>query len=339
VTDPASAPLTFTGERFLPEVTGEIWHEHWHRYALALPLARDRRVLDAACGEGYGSSLLGRVAREVTGVDVAPDVVAHATSRYGAANVRFVAGSCAALPLPDAAFDVVVSFETIEHLAAQAEMLAEFRRVLAPGGVLVLSSPNRPAYAALGPGRNEFHVRELDRDELAALLAPHFPQQRWYGQAIVARSAIWREDGVHDAVGLLELDADGRVRSRGPVAEPVYFVVVAGDAATTLPALPPFSLFGDPGASLVAQYRGAVLRAAQLYWDERNAMKIADEREARLVVAANELARLAELEQRLARALHDVDALRRHVAWRESFAGWWRWPVERWRAKRRDPAS
>src|SRR5512144_788695 len=130
----AQGSLTFTGERFLPELSGEIWHEHWHRYALALPLARDCRVLDAACGEGYGSDALGRVAREVTGVDVAREVVGHATLRYGRQNVRFVSASCTALPFADASFDLVVSFETIEHLPGQRQMLAEFRRVLAPSG-------------------------------------------------------------------------------------------------------------------------------------------------------------------------------------------------------------
>jgi ubiquinone/menaquinone biosynthesis C-methylase UbiE len=350
VTAPAPAPLTFTGERFLPEIAGEIWHEHWHRYALAMPVARGRRVLDAACGEGYGSALLAGVAREVTGVDVAPDVVAHATRRYGGANLRFVAGSCAALPLPDAAFDLVVSFETIEHLAEQREMLAEFRRVLAPDGLLLLSSPNQPVYAALGPGRNEYHVRELTRDELADLLTPVFPAQHWYGQAIVARSALWREDGHHDVVELLELDGEGRPGVHRRPADPVYFVVLAAAAGVPLPTLPSFSLFGDDGASLLAHYRDAIRRAAQLYWDERNASKIAEERQHALVAAVNDLAherqavaplraRVADLEARLARAEHDVGALTRHVAWRESFGGWWRWPIERWRAKRRGPAS
>jgi SAM-dependent methyltransferase len=348
--DRAPASLTFTGERFLPELPGEIWHEHWHRYALAMPLARGLRVLDAACGEGYGSALLGRLARDVTGVDVAPEVVAHASRRYGGPNVRFVAASCSALPLPDAAFDLIVSFETIEHLAAQREMLAELRRVLAPGGVLLLSSPNQPAYAALGPARNEFHVRELTRTELAGLLAPLFPQQRWYGQAIVARSAVWREDAPHDAVELVELDGGGRLEVRSQPCEPVYFLVLAAATGVPLPSLPAVSLFGDPAAGLLAQYREAARRAAQLYWDERNASKIADERQQALEAAVNELARerdaaaplrkrVADLESTLEGALHDVGALRRHIAWRESFGGWWRWPVERWRAKRRKPAS
>ncbi len=337
----APSSLTFTGERFLPELRGEIWHEHWHRYALALPLARGRRVLDAACGEGYGSALLGRIAGQVTGVDVAPEAVAHAVHRYGTANVRFVVGSCSALPLPDAAFDLVVSFETIEHLGAQREMLSEFRRVLAPGGLLLLSSPNKPAYAALGPARNEFHVRELTRDELAALLAPVFPQQRWYGQAIVARSAVWRDGAPHDAVELIALDDEGQLALRGDAGAPVYFLVLAAGQDVPLPELPSFSLFGDPQGALLAQYREAQRTAARLYWDERDARKVADERETKLVDAVHALhdarAETAALESRLQRALGDLDALKAHIAWRESWRGWLRWPIEKWRARRRGP--
>ena len=94
---PTTVPeLAFTGERFLPEVRGAIFLEHWHRYAVTAPLLRGRRVLDAACGEGYGSSLLAASAASVVGVDVSGDAIAHASARYGATNVRF--GSKAAIP-------------------------------------------------------------------------------------------------------------------------------------------------------------------------------------------------------------------------------------------------
>src|SRR6478752_7291717 len=82
--------LPVTGERFTPECVREIAYEHWHRYAFALPLARGRRVLDAACGEGFGSALLASVAASVQGVDIDAQSVAHARQRYGGAgNVSF----------------------------------------------------------------------------------------------------------------------------------------------------------------------------------------------------------------------------------------------------------
>jgi SAM-dependent methyltransferase len=114
-----ASDLTFTGECFLPDCSGEIAYQHWHRYAFARRFAVGRRVRDAACGEGYGTALLGAVAASTVGVDIDAATVAHAKLTYGNGDrVRFVEGSVAKLPLLDASFDRVVSFETTEHLHA-----------------------------------------------------------------------------------------------------------------------------------------------------------------------------------------------------------------------------
>src|SRR2546421_11896747 len=102
-----STPLTtipeFTGERFLPSCSGEIAYEHWHRYFFARRFVAGRRVLDAACGEGYGSALLSEGASDVVGVDIDAATVAHARANYpGRGNLRFVAGTLVGLPLPEA---------------------------------------------------------------------------------------------------------------------------------------------------------------------------------------------------------------------------------------------
>ena len=356
----ASSALTFTGERFAPEQKGAIWHEHWHRYCVAAPLARGLRVLDAACGEGYGSFLLAAEAGEVIGVDIAAEAVAHAQARYRATNLRYVRASCVALPLPDDGVDVVVSFETIEHLSEQAAMLAEFRRVLAPGGVLVISSPNKPVYSGEEPFENEFHVKELTRDELQALLAPGFPAQRWYAQRVVAHSALWAEDGVAGtprSAPFLALTEQG-IRQPAEPAPPMYFLVVCAAAAVALPALPEVSLFDDGAQSLFRDYVRALRREKALSWDELDARKIAEDRLAELIAAVNALsserqetaelrARMALLETeavRLGRAFaQQSDTLaqrdtaladaRQRLAYRETLAGWLRWPLGRLRAR------
>jgi SAM-dependent methyltransferase len=223
--------ITFTGERFVPGCAGEIAYEHWHRYAFARPFAAGKRVLDAACGEGYGSALLATVARSVVGVDIDAPAIAHAGARYGEAErVRFLTGSCSALPLPDASVDAVVSFETIEHLAAaeQPKMLAEFARVLTPEGLLIISSPNKALYSDARDYVNEFHLHELYRDDLASLLAASFPSQAWYHQRVSPWSAIWPEHASAGADAWLG-DAAGVV-PYGP-GEGMYFIVVAARSA------------------------------------------------------------------------------------------------------------
>ena len=238
--------LEFTGERFVPGVAGEIAHEHWHRYVFARRFAGGHRVLDVACGEGYGSALLAIVAQSVTGIDIEEGAVAHARSTYAArANLRFETGSAAALPLADRSVDLVVSFETLEHLPrdAQPQMLAEIARVLAPDGVLVLSAPNPVEYSEARGYRNPFHQHEPTRAELRELLAPAFPAQRWYRQRRYFGSAIWCEDAAAGCEAWQ--DGEGSVdRAQLPAA--MYHVVVAAKAARSLPpAEAMLSLFSD----------------------------------------------------------------------------------------------
>jgi ubiquinone/menaquinone biosynthesis C-methylase UbiE len=241
-----AADLTFTGERFLPGCVGEIAYEHWHRYAFARRFAVGKRVLDAACGEGYGTALLAKAASTVVGVDIDRPTVAHASARYGdGVRVRFVEGSCTELPLPDASVDVVVSFETIEHIGAsdQPRMLAEFARVLVPDGIVVLSSPNKRLYSDDRNYVNEFHLHELYRDELERLLKPLFAARRWYHQRVATWSGIWSEDMAVEAEAWVG-DADGVAPYVS--GDGMYFVVVAARSPEALPhAAPRISLFSD----------------------------------------------------------------------------------------------
>ncbi|MFC7552845.1 class I SAM-dependent methyltransferase [Pseudoroseomonas wenyumeiae] len=114
-------------------IQGQIEIEHLHRYFLAREASRGLDVLDIASGEGYGSALLAQVARSVIGVDVAEGAVDYAQQNYKRDNLRFLHGDGRAIPVADASVDVVVSFETLEHLYEQDMFLAECRRVLRPG--------------------------------------------------------------------------------------------------------------------------------------------------------------------------------------------------------------
>ena len=135
--------LPWTGERYVPQVTGQIQLEHIHRYLLAREYANEKDVLDIACGEGYGSAILAETARSVVGVDIAAEAVRHAATRYRRDNVQFRLGSCIKIPLDSHSMDLVVSFEALEHLDEHKAMMAEIKRVLRPSGVLLISSPDK----------------------------------------------------------------------------------------------------------------------------------------------------------------------------------------------------
>jgi SAM-dependent methyltransferase len=260
--DASPSALEFTGERFTPECVREIWYEHWHRYAFARHFAQGKRVLDAACGEGFGSALLAQSARDVLGLDIADKAVAHAQARYAAqANLRFSQGDCTALTLPQASVDLVVSFETLEHVHAQEPMIAGFARVLADDGVLLVSSPDKRTYSDVAGFQNEFHVRELYRDELLALLAPHFPHVHLYGQKLLFQSAIWSlgpgAAGVSTATALAaNVRAGPSLVESGLHYEPLYFIAVC--SRKPLPAIPELALFGDREESVYQHYNHEV---------------------------------------------------------------------------------
>ncbi|MBX5487031.1 putative S-adenosylmethionine-dependent methyltransferase/MSMEI_2290 [Mycolicibacterium hassiacum DSM 44199] len=163
--------LPLTGERTVPGLAEE---NYWFRrhevvYERLADRCVNRDVLEAGCGEGYGADLIAGVARRVVAVDYDEATVAHVRARYP--RVEVLHGNLIALPLPDASIDVVVNFQVIEHLWDQAKFVAECRRVLRPGGTLLVSTPNRITFS---PGRdtpiNPFHTRELNAAELTELL-------------------------------------------------------------------------------------------------------------------------------------------------------------------------
>lgn len=128
------------------QVEPDLFNEHLARYAFAARLARQKRVLDVACGSGYGAAELAAVARNVTAVDVSPEAIQYAAEHYPQENLDFRVASAHSLPFPDLTFDLVVSFELIEHLENYRELLSEVRRVLAPNGQFIVSTPNRLYY-------------------------------------------------------------------------------------------------------------------------------------------------------------------------------------------------
>lgn len=191
--------MEFTGERFIPaDNNDELSVEHLHRYHSILPLIKDKVVLDIACGEGYGSALISGSAKSVIGVDISAECIVHAKQKYFAkhSNIRFAEGNIEQIPVEDNSIDVVVSFETIEHVSeeGQRKFLKEVKRVLRKDGLFIISTPDKELYSDKYQHENHFHVHELSRNEFIDLLADHFNNAQVLEQGFEIVSTITPTD-------------------------------------------------------------------------------------------------------------------------------------------------
>lgn len=250
-------------ERFDPSFDHHIWYEHWHRYHWASGLADGKVVADVACGEGYGTDLLARGAARALGIDADQGALASARGKYGREGVEFIRGDARSLPLRDDSVDLLVSFETLEHLAEQEEMVAEIARVVRSDGLAIISTPDRDIYSPDGVRHNEHHVRELSAREFGELLAGFFPSVRTFGQQFQFMSVIdeVRADGPASAEVTYADSSGARTVQRGP-GDHVYLIAVCGrsDEATRRVSLPGWHAFNDADGELLDHYEAQIRR-------------------------------------------------------------------------------
>jgi SAM-dependent methyltransferase len=143
-------------------------------YIFVSRFCRDSRVLDAACGLGYGSSLLGREARFVMGIDLDGDTLDYAGGRYAENHVIFVRNDALKPCFAPNSFDVIASIETFEHIPPEESgtFLENLRDMLKPEGVCILSTPNRSVHYRIS--QNPGHVNEMEVRPFFRLLGEVF---------------------------------------------------------------------------------------------------------------------------------------------------------------------
>lgn len=226
--DFASQSLEFTGERMTPAVSGEVAIEHYHRYCIARDVCAGFDVLDVASGEGYGSAILAGVANTVVGVEIDRSSVHHSRENYKKSNLRFLEGSALSLPVADKSIDVAVSFETLEHIREHENFVAELKRVMRPGGRLIISTPDRTVYSARGLPSNKYHLRELTEAEFRKLLSSNFENVLLLRQRAVVASLAVVAEGAASWRSYDERGADCIEASDGLARAP-YLIAVASD--------------------------------------------------------------------------------------------------------------
>lgn len=233
-------------ERYVPSVLGEIQLEHYHRYTIANKFVVGKKVLDIASGEGYGSAILSGNATSVLGMDISEDTIKVAEKKYkGISNLSFQKASALDIPLPDNSVDVVISFETVEHLSEQKTMLSELKRVLSSTGFLILSSPDRNEYNKFSAEPNHFHVKELSFIELDELLKVQFAAVDYLCQSPESGNLIYQKSKGNSTLDSFQVFADGRVDATRIDKNPKYYIAFCADKPEYLPTLTSSIMFSN----------------------------------------------------------------------------------------------
>ena len=167
---------------------------HLDRYKfISQFLSNKEKVLDAACGSCYGTEILAEKAFEVIGVDLNEHGLNYANSHHKKPNTRFLLADLQKpLPFDSEYFDMLASFETLEHVMDQENMIKEFYRVIKPNGLLIISTPDRDAFIGKKIPENIFHIHELNKKEFLELLGRYFQVREIYGQGKLIAMPPWK---------------------------------------------------------------------------------------------------------------------------------------------------
>jgi GT2 family glycosyltransferase/SAM-dependent methyltransferase len=291
----------------------------------AARLVAGRRVLDLASGEGFGAAILAESAASVIGVDTDQRTVDHSQLNYGGDKIVFRVGDAQYLNIfePDS-FDAVVAFEMIEHVDDQRRVLSEIDRVLAPGGLLIASTPDRRPYTLATGVHNPFHVHELDREQFRELLSQKFSNVATWGQRTITGSSLSALDprsGEDPPAQTFFIEREGDTWGVAEGVSALYLVAVASNAE--LPAIPRGSTLADAGLGLMRAAEAQSAQAATERWQESEAARArtaqelehrdVQERELRNALADREV-ELELRQRRLIEALGRAAADERHIA-------------------------
>lgn len=217
-----------TGERMVPAYhKGHIvYAEHIVRYEAAMQLVKGKAVLDIASGSGYGTSLLSQAAKKVYGVDLDADAIKYAKKNYGSDKIEFIQGDGNSIPLNDDSVDIVVSFETIEHIEDYPTFMKEVKRVLRNDGLFILSTPNDVEF----PETNHFHIHEFEKEELETLVRKYFKYHKSYFQGTWLYNGLFTEKELNG-----EWEAPIQTMQTAPITpkQAIYFYMLCANRKVT----------------------------------------------------------------------------------------------------------
>ncbi|HTW96162.1 MAG TPA: class I SAM-dependent methyltransferase [Candidatus Methylomirabilis sp.] len=188
-----------------------IYDEHLVRYQLAAKLASGKKVLDIACGSGYGAKILAQAgAAKVTAIDKSIAAIEQAKINYGSPAIEFKIGEAEKIAEENESFDLVVSFETIEHLSDPEKYLAEISRLIKKEGIALISTPNREVFGQ----KNPYHLHEYSRKEFLETLKKYF-------------ASVLILDQTNGLASFIKInDSDKSEINFSNQGEPLYFIAI-----------------------------------------------------------------------------------------------------------------
>lgn len=213
------------GERMVPAFHkgALVYGEHITRYESIVHLLQGKTVLDIASGSGYGSYIISGAAKKVYGVDIDQESVEYAQRNYGKNNIDYRQGSAEKIPLEDNSVDIVVSFETIEHVKNYKKFLSEVKRVLKKDGLAIISTPNDPEF----PEGNHFHLHEFEEKELGITLKGYFKNTTFSYQYTWLMAGVLKSKTANsESTSQMPVDNLAPV----PSTKAIYFMVLCSDA-------------------------------------------------------------------------------------------------------------
>ncbi|AOH84396.1 hypothetical protein AWL63_10885 [Sphingomonas panacis] len=286
---------------------GRVSHENVHRYALCLDYVEGKRVLDLASGAGHGTALLAQRAASVVGVDIDPQVIRAAQKRFPLPNVEFLAGDGLDLSFDNASFDVVVANEMIEYVSDPNRLLKEVRRILRPGGILLLSALNKLIHNRYKPVDHSY-LSAMDIPEFSRLLGRHFDHVGMVGMRMALVSVGFRMAHAQDRDNLPSAETylgDFRDAAVPAVAadelwlhEPEYVLALCSDTPIES-GLPGPSLLVSRDEDLWREHERVMAWASGLHDEDRILRSELDQARAELQAERDQVLRMREEYARL----------------------------------------
>lgn len=178
----------------VPLIDYDDYQKHVLRYYFASKFIRGKNVLDVACGTGYGSYYLAKKCKRIIGGDKSTDALKYAKKFYKKSNLKFVHLDATKMPFKNSIFDVVISFETLEHIKNYKNFISECKRVLKKNGLFICSTPNKKFFSPFGCKLTPFHVKEFYFKELKDVIEKYFPDTKFYMQDMISYKSKLKAD-------------------------------------------------------------------------------------------------------------------------------------------------